>query len=141
MPDKKCVVIVEDDADARDYLTAILEDNGYEPATAADGEEGLQKVRELRPVAILLDLMMPKKSGMKFLNEIKQDEALKNIPIIVESGASAVTGVDMKKYLEDPPYRDRKAKALGMDLDITPEAYLEKPVDPEMLVEILSKLT
>lgn len=140
MPDKKCVVIVEDDPDAREYLTAILEDNGYEPVTAVDGEEGLQKVRERKPAVILLDLMMPKKSGMKFLNEIKQDEELKNIPIVVESGASAVTGVDMKKYLEDPPYRDRKVKALGMDIDITPEAYLEKPVDPDMLAEILKKL-
>jgi len=140
MSDKKCVVIVEDDPDARDYLTAILEDNGYEPVTAADGEEGLQKVRERKPAVILLDLMMPKKSGMKFLNEIKQDEELKSIPIVVESGASAVTGVDMRKYLEDPPYRDRKAKALGMDIDITPDAYLEKPVDPDMLVEILKKL-
>lgn len=137
----KYVLVVDDDADSRGYLTAVLEDNGYESMTALDGEEALEKARESTPSIILLDLFMPGKSGMAFLNEIKQDESLKNVPIVVQSGASLMTGVDMKKYLEDPPYRDRKIKALGIDIDITPEAYLEKPVDREMLVEILQKLT
>ena len=140
MTEGEYVLVVDDDADARAYLTAVLEDNGYESETAVDGEEAMQKARKSAPSIILLDLMMPGKSGMAFLNEIKRDELLKNVPIVVQSGASQVTGVDMKKYLEDPPYRDRKAKALGIDINITPEAYLEKPFDPEVLIEVLEKL-
>jgi hypothetical protein len=50
---------------------------------------------------------------MWFLNEIKADESLRNIPVVVQSGASEMTGVDTKEYTEDLPHRDRKTKALG----------------------------
>jgi twitching motility two-component system response regulator PilH len=140
MAEKKRILVIDDDPDALEYLRAVLEDNEYEAVTAVDGEDGLSKARAKPPAVILLDLLMPKKSGMKFLNEIKQDESLKKIPIVVESGATQVTGVDIKRYLEEPPYRERKAKALGIDIDITPEGYLEKPIDPEVLLEILKKL-
>ena len=66
----------------------------------------------MAPDLILLDLMMPKKSGIKFLNEIKLNEAFRDIPIIVESGASKVTGVDMKHYLENNPFKERKDKIM-----------------------------
>ena len=91
----KKILIVDDDPDAIAYLQAILEDNGYETMTASDGEEGLKKVRENPPCMILLDLMMAKKSGTSFLNEIKQEEALSSIPIVVQSGARQATGVEL----------------------------------------------
>lgn len=71
-PTKK-ILIIDDEPDARAYLKAILEEDGYETMTASEGEEGLKKAQETPPHLILLDLMMPKKSGVKFLNEIKQE--------------------------------------------------------------------
>lgn len=139
MSTTKKILIIDDEPDARAYLKAILEENGYETMTASDGEEGLKKARETPPHLILLDLLMPKKSGVKFLNEIKQDKQLKEVPIVIESGARQVTGVDMKQYLKEQPFQERKKEVMGVDLDITPEAYLEKPIDPSELLSTVKK--
>lgn len=133
------ILVIDDEPDARAYLKAILDEEGYETILAADGEEGLNKVQENPPHLILLDLMMPKKSGVKFLNEIRNDEQLKGVPIVVVSGARQVTGVDMKHYLKEQPFKDRKKEVLGVDIDITPEAYLEKPIDPAELLATIKK--
>jgi len=139
MSTTKKILIIDDEPDARAYLKAILEEKGYEIMTASDGEEGLKKARETPPHLILLDLLMPKKSGVKFLNEIKQDKQLKGVPIVIESGARQVTGVDMKQYLKEQPFQERKKEVMGVDLDITPEAYLEKPIDPSELLSTIKK--
>ncbi len=133
------ILVIDDEPDARAYLKAILDEEGYETITASDGEEGLDKVQENPPHLILLDLMMPKKSGVKFLNEIMNDEQLKEIPIVVVSGVRQVTGVDMKHYLEEQPFKDRKKKVLGVDIDIKPKAFLEKPIDPSELLATVKK--
>ncbi len=139
MSTTKKILIIDDEPDARAFLKAILEENGYETMTAADGEEGLKKAQETPPHLIMLDLMMPKKSGVKFLHEIKKDEQLKGVPIVVASGARQVTGVDMKHYLEDQPFQKRKEELKRADLIITPEAYLEKPINPSELVATIKK--
>jgi len=139
MSTTKKILIIDDEPDARAYLKAILEENGYETMTAVDGEEGLKKAQETPPHLVLLDLMMPKKSGVKFLHEIKQDEQLKEVPIVVASGARQVTGVDMKHYLEEQPFQKRKEEIKRADLIITPEAYLEKPINPSELVATIKK--
>lgn len=135
----KRILIVDGDLDNINYLKTVLEDNGYEVVSAENGDEGLAKAKEFKPNLILLDLMMPKKSGTGSLNEIKQDEEMKNIPIVVQSGASKQTGVQMKEYLKSQPFKDAKSRALGKDLDITPQAYLEKPIDPAELLETIKK--
>ncbi len=140
MGDTAKILIIDDDPDILTYVAEILQDNSYETATAADGAAGLARVREARPDLVILDLMMPKKSGIRFLNEIRQDADLRDVPILVLSGATGVTGVDMRQYLRDQPFRDRKEKALGVSPDIAPDAYLDKPVDPGVLLETVRKL-
>lgn len=136
----KKILIVDDDPDICTFVSEVLQDNAFEALTAGDGAEGLAKARESRPDLIILDLMMPKKSGVRFLNEIKQDASLKKIPIIVVSGASKVTGVDMRYYLQEQPFKERKEKVQESIPDITPDAYLDKPVEPEMLIKTVRKL-
>ena len=133
------ILVIDDEPDARAYMKAVLDEEGYETITASDGEQGLNKVHESPPHLILLDLMMPKKSGIKFLNEIKNDEQLKGIPIVVVSGVRQVTGVDMKHYLEEQPFKERKKEVLGVDFDITPDAFLEKPIEPSDLLATVKK--
>lgn len=140
MSDAAKILIIDDDPDILTYVSEILQDNAYETSTAGDGAAGLASVREARPDLIILDLMMPRKSGIRFLNEIRQDATLRDIPIMVLSGATGVTGVDMRQYLQEQPFKERKEKVLGVVPDITPDAYLDKPVDPAVLLGTVRKL-
>jgi len=79
------VLVVDDEGDLVKILQFGLESLGYEVETAADGQEGLKKARELRPDIILLDLMLPKLDGYKVCRLLKFDERYKNIPIIILS--------------------------------------------------------
>lgn len=134
------ILVIDDDPDILTYISEVLHDNGYQSVTAADGVAGLAMARDSRPDLILLDLMMPRKSGIRFLNEARRDEALKEIPIIVVSGATRATGVDMKQFLQERPFKERKEKVLGPGADAAPDAYLDKPVDPSALIETVRKL-
>ncbi len=140
MSTPKRILIVDDDPDICTFMSEVLQDNAFETLTAGDGAEGLAKAREFRPALIVLDLMMPKKSGVRFLNEIKQDALLMKIPIIVLSGASKITGVDMRHYLQEQPFKERKEKVQQTVSDITPDAYLDKPLEPEILVRKVKEL-
>jgi CheY-like chemotaxis protein len=140
MNTEKQILIIDDDPDAVTYLKAVLRGKQYAIMTAPDGEEGLTRAKENPPDLILLDLMMPKKSGLRFLNEIRQDERLKETPIVVVSGARQATGVDMRRYLDKQPFKEEKDRTLGTAHDIKPAAYLEKPVNPRELLATVKKL-
>ena len=67
----KTILVVDDEEDVRDYFADILTDVGFNVVTAADGEQALDRLREKRPDFISLDLVMPKKSGIRFLYELR----------------------------------------------------------------------
>jgi two-component system, OmpR family, alkaline phosphatase synthesis response regulator PhoP len=79
------VLIIEDEPHIVLSLEYLLERDGFETATAADGERGLAMVRELRPDVVLLDLMLPRLDGYQVCQAIKSDPELAPIPIIVLS--------------------------------------------------------
>jgi DNA-binding response OmpR family regulator len=79
------VLVVDDEGDLVRILQFGLESLGYHVDTAADGQEGLKKARELKPDLILLDLMLPKLDGYKVCRLLKFDERYKQIPIIILS--------------------------------------------------------
>ena len=81
------ILVVEDDAQTRDALRAVLEMHGYSAVLAANGADGLDKLRAgLRPCLILLDLMMPEKNGFQFRVEQVVDPTLADIPVVIYSG-------------------------------------------------------
>ena len=125
----KTIIIIDDDADTRTYLSTILLRGGYKVFTAGDGQEGWTLITEHNPDLILLDMMMPRKSGLNLLNEVKTNPQYSHIPVIVVSGIGQMTGVDMQRYLADKT-TDKKIK---------PGAFLEKPVKPEKLLKIVSE--
>ncbi len=114
-PQRPRVVVVEDDPSSRELLRKILETEGMEPVLAADGAEGLELVRNLRPDAVTLDLLMPRVDGWEFLEHLKTDPATRSIPVIVVSCV------------------DRRERALRMGAD----AHLVKPVQKEEFVGVL----
>ena len=133
----RLVLVVDDDPEVIDYVSAILDDHQMKTVSASNGKEAMRRVRETKPDIILLDLMMPKQSGLGFFNELKKNERYKDIPVIVVSGASKMTGVDMESYIYDQERSERKQKVVGTDAK--PEAYVEKPVDPEKLIAAIQK--
>ena len=66
------VLVVEDDADLRDYLTEALTDAGYEVHSAPDGAQGLRAVQEAAPDLLVTDVMMPTKDGLELLLELSR---------------------------------------------------------------------
>ncbi len=133
----KLALVVDDEPENIDYISAILNDNQMKTMSASNGKEALKKVKETKPDIILLDLLMPEQSGMQFFNELKQNEEHRNIPVIIVSGASKVTGVDMKAFIYDKEFSERKKKITG--IDAKPDAYVEKPVDPKELIETIQE--
>jgi len=124
----KKILVVDDDPNLVTYLKALLEDNGYEVITAKDGNEGLAKSKNEKPDAITLDLLMPEKTGIKMFRELRKDNELKTIPIIVVTGVSSEyhAFTDFKNFLA-------KMKIPG------PEAYLEKPINKEDFLATIQK--
>ena len=133
----KLALVVDDESENIEYISAILDDHQMKTMSATNGKEALKKVEETKPDVILLDLLMPEQSGMLFFNELKKNENYRNIPVIIVSGASKVTGVDMKAFIYDEEFSERKKKITG--IDAKPEAYVEKPVDPKRLIETIEK--
>ena len=132
MPRK--ILIVDDDPDVILFLSTVLRDNGYEPLDARNGQEGLLKVKEEHPELILLDLMMPEKSGIALLKELKADEKLGEIPVIMVTGVSGETGIDLESFFENRPQGEKE------DSVPRPEGFLEKPVDPHRLLSLIEKV-
>ena len=110
------ILVVDDDSTARDLVERHLERSGFAVVTAPGGREGLRLVRELRPAAVTLDIMMPDIDGWTVLAAIKGDPELAGIPVVLMSI------VDQKN----------RGYALGA------ADYLVKPVDRVKLVETLT---
>jgi twitching motility two-component system response regulator PilH len=119
----KKVLVVDDDPDVRLFSLTVLEENGYTPIEATNGEEGMQLVKKEAPDLILLDVLMPRESGIRLYRQLQTNSKLKKIPIII------LSGITRKSFL-------RSQKALtefGGEEVPEPKTYLEKPVEPEEL--------
>ncbi len=130
---RKSILIIDDDPDVVLYLSTLLEDHGYKALSAADGLEGFSRARDERPDLILLDLMMPAKSGISLLADLKKDQALREIPVIMVTGVSGETGIGIESFLQ----------ALiddGVCEHPEPAGYLEKPVRPERLLGMIKEV-
>jgi CheY-like chemotaxis protein len=81
--------VIDDDTTARELIATYLAGEGFAVETAASGVEGLKKVRELRPAAVTLDIMMPDVDGWTVLAAMKGDPALADIPIVMVTTSNA----------------------------------------------------
>jgi DNA-binding response OmpR family regulator len=82
---EKKILVIEDDKFLRELIVRKLSDDGFVTVEAVDGEEGIKKVKEEKPDLILLDLILPSIDGFEVLSQIKKDENLKSIPVIILS--------------------------------------------------------
>ena len=89
------VMVIEDEKEIRDLLRYNLERAGFRVAAAADGEEGLQSVFASRPHALVLDLMLPGRSGLEVLRELRGESTTRDLPVLVLTAR----GAEMDKLL------------------------------------------
>jgi CheY-like chemotaxis protein len=95
--------VVDDDADIRDTLAAILEDEGYRVHAAANGREALALLEEIeRPALLLVDLRMPVMDGVELIEAMRRDPRWRDLPVIVLSAASTVTAPEGVPFLSKP---------------------------------------
>lgn len=91
---KTKIALVEDDHFLSKVLAFRLREEGFDVAVAADGEEAIKVIKKDKPNLVLLDLLLPKKSGFDVLAEIKADENTKKIPVIILSNLGQQTDID-----------------------------------------------
>ncbi len=113
----KTILIIDDEADVRKFLSAVLKKHGYRTETAGDGHEGLQLARTVRPDLVTLDLMMPNQSGTDFYRKLARDKEIKDTPVIVVSGL---------------PGRHLAVRR--------PEAVFDKPIDPDEFIATVRRV-
>ena len=122
------ILIADDDQDIRDSLQAILEARQYNVVTAADKEEGMEKVKTEKPDLLILDVMMSTwQDGFEMSRELKNDPQFKNIPILMLTGIKEETGISFDKTAGDPTW-------------CPVEGFLNKPVEPDILLAEVEKL-
>jgi DNA-binding response OmpR family regulator len=121
-PKDKLIMIVDDDDSVREFLEFIVKKEGFQAATAADGEEGITKIQELLPHLVILDLMLPRYGGFEVLRQL-QNGATANIPIIIITGR----------------YTDRTtAEMIRQESNVVD--FLEKPVKPAILGMVIHRV-
>ncbi len=121
MSDAKTILTVDDSRTMRDMLLMTLKDAGYDVVQAEDGEDGLVKLGEQRPDAIITDINMPKLDGFGFIEKVREDPANVSVPILVLTTESE----------QDRKDRARAAGATG---------WIVKPFNPSKLLEALRRV-
>lgn len=122
------ILVVDDDGDLVAAISTVLEAKGYEVSTAANKDEGMAKIREVKPDLAILDVMMTTwQDGFEMAREIKSDEALKSIPILMLTGVGDKTGMDFKSEAGDEEW---------LPVDV----FLDKPVKSEVLLAEVDRL-
>jgi len=122
------VLVVDDDPDILDYLTSFLEDQGFEVRTAASAVTALSALEGGRPDVVLIDVLMPGKSGLDLLVRLRRDPRWSDIPLVVVTGNDQILEDDCHSYLGS--HRDVRG----------PDGVLSKPIDRHALLAVLKTL-
>jgi CheY-like chemotaxis protein len=122
--DVKTVLVVDDEPDAREFLTTVLEDNGYVATAARDGTEAISMLEDKAPDLVTLDITMPEKSGVAVYRRLREDEQFAAIPVIIITGVSD----DFKQFISSR----RKVPP--------PDGYISKPVDHAQFIDMVKGL-
>ena len=119
------VLVVDDDPDIVAYVTSFLEDEGYRVDSAPRASAALAAVERFDPHAVLLDVLLPGRSGLDLLVRLRRDPRWKDLPVVVVTGNDRILEDDCQSYL-------------GSHIGIRgPDGVLGKPIDRGVLLRIL----
>lgn len=144
----KKVLVVDDDENTVKFLSVALEENGYDSVGAYNGKEGLEKIESEHPDLVIMDVMMPKKTGFVLFKQLRRSEKYKDLPIIMLTGvAEVLTGLDdQSEDTHERPY-DSLREALRNTIKqmkdeglVKPDMFIDKPIDPELVIAKVKEL-
>ncbi len=116
------ILVIDDEPDFVIFLQTLLEDNGFEVVTAADGATGLAKAKAEKPDLITLDISMPGKSGVQVYRDIRSNPETEDIPVFIVTGV-----VDFRQLMYQ-----KSGQA--------PEGFLNKPIDNDVFLMTVNKI-
>lgn len=122
-------LVVDDESDAREFVRAILEPDGWEVIEAEDGAAGIEKARETRPDLVILDVEMPNVNGFQVFTELIKLPETAGTKIVMLTGVADKLGMRFS------------ADDMGNFLGRQPDAYVEKPIDPDQFKRIVQDVT
>lgn len=117
---KKPILLVDNNPDTIKILTLILQDEGYTIDSAVDGETAITRVTESAPKLILLDIMLPRITGIDVCRQLKKNQATRHIPVIIMTAKS----------------NDEAKRGV---VEAGADSYILKPFDPVLLVNQVKK--
>jgi CheY-like chemotaxis protein len=118
------ILVVDDDRDFVHIIRTILQAEGYQVSTAANGDQALEMMREDKPDLVLLDVMMSTTlEGVSVSKELESDPKLKEVPIVM------VSSIATTEYASEFPDEER----------IPIEAWLSKPIQPSVLLKTVQR--
>ncbi len=121
--------MVDDDPDIVVYLSLLLEDHGYEVQSSSDSRAALAKLETFHPDAVIIDVLMPGRSGLDLLVALRRDDRWCDIPVALVTGNDKVLEDECQSYLGSHP-------------DIRgPEGVLGKPIHPSAFLALVANLT
>lgn len=121
-------LVVDDERDAREFVRAILEGQGWEVAEAVDGDDGLKQASASQPDLVVLDVQMPNKNGFVVFGELAENPETKDCKVIMLTGVREKTGIGFS------------AADMGEFIGGEPNAYIEKPIEPETFKRIVAEV-
>ena len=122
---KRKAVVIDDEVDLTTFIGSILEENDFEVATANDAATGEALACERVPDIILIDLMMPGRSGVQLFSRLRRNEITKNIPMVMVTGIKEKMGVDWGEVVDGLKAR-------------RPDGIVEKPIEPDRLMNVVN---
>lgn len=122
------ILVVDDDPDIRDVLEALMEGEGFETVLANDGEQALEAIKKENPDLMILDLLMPVMDGFAVCKQLQDPRwsKWKDMPILILT--SVREEVSQRRYELET----------GLSLDV--DDYVEKPIDPDVVIDRVKKL-
>jgi CheY-like chemotaxis protein len=120
------ILVVDDDPDILEAVSAVLESQDYRLATARDGIEALKSIKEEVPDLVILDMLMPRMDGFAVIKELRSDPKFAGLPVIV-----------LTTVIEDAAYR-RYELETGLSMDV--HDFVEKPAPPAELLKRVSAI-
>jgi CheY-like chemotaxis protein len=120
---EKLILVVDDDPDLVEAVSMKLESEKYRVSKAYDGVEAMEKIKEEKPALVVLDVMMPRKNGWVVCDEIKKNDSLKDIIVILLTAVADA--------VQSTSYTHHDGKTTLAD------DYVPKPIDLDKLMEIV----
>lgn len=128
---KNIILVVADESDMRIFLSNLLSSVGFQPISAINMPEGLQTAKTSRPALIILDVMMADQEGIRMYHHLKNDEILKDIPVIM------LSAIDRETFFLYEKFQSSQCGSCVPE----PDAYLEKPPEADELLDLVQSLT